>query len=178
MNAIVRILKKEEWSPIWSGAALGLVAVLIVALSHQSIGASGSFENLGGLILKAIAPGLVAKNVYFKFVMPPGITWQVILIVGVFIGAFAASKLSGTFRLDPVPDRQWKAVFGPGRWKRWAVAFVGGVILEYGAGIAGGCTSGLAIAGGVALAPAAFLFIAAMFMSGIVTTMIMYRGRY
>jgi len=178
VNAFVRALKKEEWSPIWSGAALGLVAVLIVALSHQSIGASGSFENIGGLILKAIAPGLAARNMYFRFVMPPGISWQVILVVGVFVGAFAAAKLSGSFRWEAVPDRQWREVFGPSRWKRWGVAFIGGIILEYGAGIAGGCTSGLAIAGGVALAPAAFLFIAAMFVSGIATAMVMYRSRY
>jgi len=178
VNAIIRALRKEEWSPIWSGAGLGIVAVLIVALSHQAIGASGSFENIGGLILKAVAPDLVEKNLYFKFVMPPGITWQVILLVGAFFGAFAASKLSDTFKLDPVPDPQWKRVFGPSRWKRWVAAFVGGIILEYGAGIAGGCTSGLAIAGGIALAPAAFIFIAGMFVSGIVTAMILYGSKF
>jgi len=178
METLIRVLKKKEWSPYWSGAALGVVAVLIVALSNQSIGASGSFENLGGLLLKFIAPGLVAKSLYFKFVMPPGISWQVVLMVGVLLGAFVSSKLSGDFHVSAVPDSQWRAVFGPNRWKRWAVAFIGGVILEYGAGIVGGCTSGLAIAGGVALAPAAFLFIMAMFASGVITAMVMYRGKF
>ncbi len=178
MNKILAILKKEEWSPYWSGAALGVVAVLSVALSAHPLGASGSFENIGGLILQAIAPTLVANNLYFRFIMPPGITWQVILMVGVFCGAFAASRLSRTFRLAAVPDPQWRAVFGPNRWKRWIVAFLGGVVLEYGAGIAGGCTSGLAIAGGVALAPAAFLFIGGMFVSGILTAMLLYGSRY
>ena len=50
--------------------------------------------------------------------------------------------------------------------------------LEYAAGIAGGCTSGLAISGGMLLVPAAFLFIAGMFASGIVTALIIYRKRY
>ena len=54
-------------------------------------------------------------------------------------------------------------------WKRWGLAFIGAIILEYAAGIAGGCTSGLAISGGMLLAPAAFLFIAGMFASGIIT---------
>jgi hypothetical protein len=45
-------------------------------------------------------------------------------------------------------------------------------------GIAGGCTSGLAISGGVQLAPAAFLFMAGMFASGITTAMILYGKRY
>jgi hypothetical protein len=76
------------------------------------------------------------------------------------------------------PDEQWKRVFGPQVWKRWVLAFVGAIILEYAAGIAGGCTSGLAISGGMLLAPAAFLFIAGMFASGIVTTLLIYRSRY
>ena len=66
----------------------------------------------------------------------------------------------------------------PGRWKRWLALFVGAIILEYGAGIAGGCTSGLAISGGMQLAPSAFLFMAGMFASGIPTAMILYRRRY
>jgi uncharacterized membrane protein YedE/YeeE len=56
--------------------------------------------------------------------------------------------------------------------------FVGGVIVEYGAGIAGGCTSGLLISGGMLLAPAAFLFMGGMFASGIVTALIVYGKRY
>jgi hypothetical protein len=75
-------------------------------------------------------------------------------------------------------DAQWKTIFGPQLWKRWVLLFVGAIILEYGAGIAGGCTSGLAISGGMLLAPAAFIFIGAMFMSGIVTALLVYRGRF
>jgi hypothetical protein len=58
------------------------------------------------------------------------------------------------------------------------LGFLGAIVLEYGAGIAGGCTSGLAISGGMLLAPAAFLFIAGMFASGIFTALIIYRNRY
>ena len=58
------------------------------------------------------------------------------------------------------------------------LGFFGAIILEYAAGIAGGCTSGLAISGGMFLTPAAFLFIGGMFASGIVTAQIIYRRRY
>ena len=58
------------------------------------------------------------------------------------------------------------------------LAFVGAIILEYAAGIAGGCTSGLAISGGMLLAPAAFVFIAGMFIGGIPTAMLIYRNRF
>jgi hypothetical protein len=177
MNAIVDHLRKEEWSPYIAGGLLGVVGVLAVALSNSLLGASGAFENLAGMIGKAVAPDLFS-NMYFNFIMPPGIAWQVILLVGVFFGAMVAAMLSKTWKVRWVPDKQWDVVFGKNRWTRWAIAFFGAIVLEIGAGIAGGCTSGLAISGGMLLAPAAYLFIAGMFASGIVTALILYRGRY
>ncbi len=67
---------KEAWSPYVAGALLGVVGVLAVVLSNSLLGASGGFENLAGLIGKAAAPDLF-NNLYFNFVMPPAITWQV-----------------------------------------------------------------------------------------------------
>ena len=177
MQSVLSYLRKEEWSPYVAGGLLGLVGVLAVALSHNLLGASGGFENLAGLIGRAAAPKLF-DNLYFKFIMPPGITWQVVLLVGVFFGGMAGALLARTWKWRWLPERQWTAVFGPERWKRWAVAFGGAIVLEIGAGIAGGCTSGLAISGGMLLAPAAFLFIAGMFVSGIVTALVIYRRRY
>jgi hypothetical protein len=75
-------------------------------------------------------------------------------------------------------DDQWQQAYGPQLWKRWLLLFVGAIILEYAAGIAGGCTSGLAISGGMLLAPAAFLFIAGMFASGILTAKVIYGKKY
>jgi len=177
MQAIIGYIRKEEWSPYAAGGLLGVVGVLAVALSHSLLGASGSFENLAGMIGKALAPGLF-NNLYFNFIMPPGLNWQLILLVGIFFGGMLGALSARTWKLRWVPEKQWTAVFGPERWKRWAVAFFGAIVLEIGAGIAGGCTSGLAISGGMLLAPAAFLFIAGMFVSGIVTSLVIYRGRY
>jgi uncharacterized protein len=174
---MISLLKQKEWSPYLAGALLGVVYVASIAVSGIVPGASGAFENIGGLIAKYIAPSL-ANSAYFQFVMPPGILWEVILLVGVMAGAFVSAKLSGDFKLAAVPDAQWRAVFGPSVVKRWLVAFAGGIILEIGAGIAGGCTSGLAIGGGLFLAPAAFLFIGGMFISGIPTAMLMYWRKF
>jgi len=177
MQFVLNYLRKEEWSPYIAGGLLGLIGVLAVALTNNLLGASGAFENLAGLAGQALAPALF-DNLYFNFIMPPGITWQVILLVGIFFGGMAAAKLSGTWKWRPMPDKQWTVVFGRSRWTRWAIAFFGAIVLEIGAGIAGGCTSGLAISGGMLLAPAAYLFIAAMFVSGIATAFLLYRGRY
>jgi len=177
MKWLLNYLHKELWSPYIAGALLGVVGVLAVLLSNSLLGASGAFENIAGLIGKAVAPR-VFDNMYFNFIMPPGITWGVILLVGVFFGGMLGAFSSGTFRWRLISDEKWSKVFGPQVWKRWLLAFLGAIVLEYGAGIAGGCTSGLAISGGMLLAPAAYLFIAGMFASGIVTALIVYRKGY
>jgi hypothetical protein len=177
METIRTNFRKELWSPYVAGVLLGLVGVLAVWLSDSLLGASGAFENIAGLIGKAVAPQSF-DIMYFNFIMPAGITWGVVLLIGLILGGFLGATSSRTFRFRTMDDAQWKTIFGPQLWKRWVLLFVGAIILEYGAGIAGGCTSGLAISGGMLLAPAAFIFIGAMFMSGIVTALLVYRGRF
>lgn len=179
MNWLKTQFKKELWSPYIAGALLGIVGILAVWMSDSLLGASGAFENLAGIVGKAVTPDAF-DNMYFNFIMPASITWGVLLLVGIFFGGMLGAISSRTFRLRSTSDDdpQWRRIFGPQPWKRWVVAFFGAIILEYGAGIAGGCTSGLAISGGMLLAPAAFLFIAAMFASGILTTIVVYRGNY
>ena len=178
MQKLKENISKELWSPYVAGILLGIVGVLAVWLSNSLLGASGAFETIAGFLGKKIAPTLF-DNMYFNFIMPPGLTWGVVLFVGTILGGTLGALTSRTFKLRLMDDdAQWKRIFGPQLWKRWLLLFVGAVILEYGAGIAGGCTSGLAISGGMLLAPAAFLFIAAMFMSGILTALLIYRKRY
>jgi len=181
MKFIMNYIRKETWSPYVAGILLGLVGILAVWLSNNLLGASGAFENLVGLIGKAVAPRAF-DNMYFNFIMPPGITFGVILLIGIFFGGMLGAATSKTLKWGKKDaangDAQWKRIFGPQTWKRWVLAFLGAIILEYAAGIAGGCTSGLAISGGMLLVPAAFLFIAGMFASGILTALIIYRRRY
>jgi hypothetical protein len=177
MNWLTNQLRKDLWSPYAAGALLGVVGILTVVFSHKLLGASGGFENLAGAIGKVVAPAAFS-NTYFNFVMPAGITYSVVLLIGILFGGTLGSLSSGTFKFRTMDDQQWNKIFGPQLWKRWTLLFVGGIVVEYAAGIAGGCTSGLAISGGMLLAPAAFLFIAGMFASGIVTAKIVYGKRY
>ncbi len=181
MKFILNYIHKEEWSPYVAGILLGIVGIVAVWLSDSLLGASGAFENIAGMIGKVIAPAAF-DNMYFNFIMPPGITWGVILLIGIFFGGMIGAATSRTLmwgkKGSASSDEQWKRIFGSQTWKRWLIAFVGAIVLEYAAGIAGGCTSGLAISGGMLLAPAAFLFIMGMFASGILTALIIYRNRY
>jgi len=170
---IISYFKKEQWSPYVAGAGLGLVGILGVFLADTLLGASGAFENIAGSIGQAIAPAAF-DNIYFNYVMPPGLTNGVVLLIGTFFGGMLGALSAGTFKFRTNDNAQWNKVMGKKTWKRWLLLFIGAVIVEYGAGIAGGCTSGLAISGGMLLAPAAFVFIAGMFMSGIVVARIIY----
>lgn len=174
MKKFVDFIRKEEWSPYAAGVLLGIVGILTVVLAHALLGASGGFENLAAYIGKAIDP----NNIYFNFIMPAGITYPVVLLVGIFFGGTLGALSSGTFKIRTMDSEQWKKAYGKQVWKRWLLLFIGGIIVEYAAGIAGGCTSGLAISGGMLLAPAAFLFIAGMFISGIITARIIYGKNY
>jgi uncharacterized protein len=181
MKVIMNYIRKDTWSPYIAGILLGIVGILSVWLSNSLLGASGAFENLAGWIGKAIAPGAF-DNMYFNFVMPAGITAGVILLIGLFFGGMAGAATSKTLMWGRKgatnSDAQWKRIIGPQTWKRWVIGFLGAIILEYAAGIAGGCTSGLAISGGMLLVPAAFIFIAGMFVSGIITALLVYGRRY
>ncbi len=181
MNWIMAQIRKETWSPYAAGILLGITGILAVLLSNSLLGASGAFEYVAGMVGKAIAPTAFG-NVYFNYVMPSGVNWSVILLVGVFFGGMIGAATSNTLKWGKKgaanSDAQWKRIFGPQTWKRWLIGFLGAILLEYAAGIAGGCTSGLAISGGMLLVPAAFLFIAGMFASGIVTALVVYRNRF
>jgi hypothetical protein len=181
MKKIIAYIQKDEWSPYVAGIFLGIIGILAVWLSDSLLGASGAFENLAGMIGQGLnIPAF--DNLYFNFIMPPGLSWSLVLFIGTFFGGLVGAATSRTLLWGKKgadnSDDQWKQIFGPQTWKRWVLGFIGAIILEYGAGIAGGCTSGLAISGGMLLAPAAFIFIGAMFASGIATTLMIYRARY
>ncbi len=184
MKRIKEFISQDMWSPYIAGILLGIVGLLTVLLANTLLGASGAFESIAGLIGKKIVPS-VFSNIYWGTeggrampVIRPEITWSVILLVGTIFGGTLGSLTSRTFKFRWNDDAQWKRIFGPQPWKRWVLGFIGAIIVEYGAGIAGGCTSGLAISGGMLFVPAAFLFMAGFMVTGIITIMIIYRRRY
>jgi uncharacterized membrane protein YedE/YeeE len=176
MNWIWKQITAESWNPYVAGALFGVVVALAPVLTGNLMGSSGSFLNIAGLIEQTIAPKL-ADNMFFKYIWKLGINWQLVLLVGVFVGAMASSMFSRTFKFSHSTS-QWKTIFGPEAWKRWVLAFLAGIIVQYGASLAGGCTSGLAISGTMLLAPAGLIFTAGLFGTGIITTLVLYGRRY
>jgi uncharacterized protein len=160
-------LRAKSWSAIVAGAGLGATVTISEAVCGRPISASGAFDKLAAYLGDALFP----RSPYYAYVMRPGITWQVWLMLGVLLGSFASAKLARVARVRWLPDAEWVEHFGRRRSVRLIVGFLGAVLMQVGAGIAGGCTSGLAISGGAVLSPAAFVFMAGMFAGGIPTAL-------
>jgi hypothetical protein len=127
---------KNYWSPYVAGACAGLVLILSVWIAGKYFGASTSFVRSAGLVEKIISAERVAQLEYFSKTTPK-IDWQWMFVIGVLIGSLIASKTSGTFRLQAVPD-MWQRRFGSNIVPRAFVAFIGGTLAMFGARLAGG----------------------------------------
>jgi uncharacterized membrane protein YedE/YeeE len=168
-----RWLRARTWDAHVAGAGLGLTVAASEALFGRPLAASGAFDKLAAYLGRVLFP----TSAYYGYVMRPEIGWQVWLMLGVLAGAFTSAKLAGVARRRWLPDTGWSERFGTRRGVRLLVAFSGAVLVQLGADVAGGCTSGLAISGGAVLSPAAFVFVAGMFASGIPTAWLWYGFR-
>ena len=168
-------LTSKSWSPWAVGAAIGVLSWLAFATVDRGLGITTAFESTSALAGRAVAPHSSAIQIYFqdKADKLPKIDWEWMLVVGVFIGAFASSKLSGD-RGDPAVPALWKARFGGSVPKRLVGAFLGGALLMFGARLAGGCTSGHGITGALQLAVSSWIFISLAMATGIATAFTLF----
>ena len=104
------------------------------------------------------------------------IDWQMMVVLGIFIGAFIARKRTGGSTGPAIPPT-WTARFGHRHWLRYIQGFIGGVLLLLGTRMAGGCTSGHVISGTSRLAVSGLTFGLAAFAAGIPMALIIFRKR-
>jgi hypothetical protein len=132
----MNIFKKIQWSPYVAGALIGVVSWFSVLTAGKYLGVSTTFVRTIGMIEDLFTPDRVAFLPYF-IKEKPFIDWQWMEVLGILIGAFIAARLSGDFKKTFVPP-MWEKRFGSSRFKRWIVAFLGGIILMFGARMADG----------------------------------------
>jgi uncharacterized membrane protein YedE/YeeE len=106
-------------------------------------------------------------------VAAPAIDWQMMLVIGLFLGALVSNLLSKSKHVERVPEL-WAWRFGPVASFRYLGAFVGGVLVLFGARLAGGCTSGHGISGGLQFAISSWIFFASFFLAGIATAFALF----
>ena len=163
-----------DWSPYLVGAGIGVLSWVAFAAFGDPIGVTTAYSRIASLFASPlIGADAVAQNSYWKS-MPLKWDYGVWFLVGIPLGAFLSAVLSGTWRLELVPE-VWEERFGPSVFKRFVAAFLGGVVIMYGARMAGGCTSGHGISGGLQLALSSWLFLGVMFATGLAVSALMFR---
>lgn len=181
MTSLVHAIVEErqgstriDWSPYLVGAGIGVLSWIAFGAFGDPLGVTTAYSRMASLFAEPlIGSDAVAQNSYWKS-MPLKWDYGVWFLVGLPLGALLSSVLAGTWRLEVVPD-VWKESFGPSVLKRFVWAFLGGVIIMYGARLAGGCTSGHGISGGLQLALSSWLFLAVMFATGLAVSRVMFR---
>lgn len=164
-----------------AGLLLGLLVITATALV-KPFGVSTEYVVTDAIILHSAAPEVAQSNEYLnkygeKDNWSIGYGWM--LVLGMFLGAGLSALATHRFRQrqDPALPSMWKEQFGEARSKRLLQAFLGGVLLLFGARLAGGCTSGHMISGISQLTVGSFIFGASIFASGIFTARRLYKKR-
>lgn len=169
-----------NWRPYIAGALLGVLATVSVLASTkilgkaQYLGASTTFVRAAGFIEESLAPEHVKNNPYFAKEKVK-VDWQFMLIVGVFIGALAASLADGSFKVEAVPP-VWRERFGNSARVRAVGAFLGGTVAMFGARMADGCPSGHGLSGLMQLSVSGFVALTCFFGAGVLAAALIYRG--
>ncbi len=168
--------RRIDLSPYLVGVALGVLSWIAFAIAKDPLGVTTALSRVGQPVAAAvIGDSAAASNAYWA-PMPFAWDYGVSFLVGIPLGAFVSSVVAGTFRIEVVP-RFWRERFGPSVVKRFGGAFLGGAAIMYGARLAGGCTSGHGLSGGMQLAVSCWVFLVVMFASALAASALMLGGR-
>ena len=161
------------WSPYLVGAAIGVLSWLTFYFSDKPIGASSFYAQVAGFFGKLIAPRHTKSLAYFKD-NPPRVGWEFVFVVTAIAGGAIAALTGGEFAnewLSPM----WVARFGDSIALRAVIAFGGGILMAFGARLAGGCTSGHGISGTLQLNLASWIAVVCFFIGGIAVAMLLFK---
>ncbi|NLI81954.1 MAG: YeeE/YedE family protein [Deltaproteobacteria bacterium] len=166
------------WSPYVAGALAGILAIVSAVVTTQwlgktnYLGASTTFVRAAGLLEKTFASEHVEANEYFSK-EKVRVDWQFMLVIGIFLGALAASASDRSFKLEGIPPT-WERRFGASVGKRALAAIVGGSLAMLGARMADGCPSGHGLSGMMQLSLSAFFALAMFFAFGVLVAHLLY----
>jgi uncharacterized membrane protein YedE/YeeE len=158
--------KDMKW--FFSGIALAPLnaVVFLSATSNRPIGASTSYPYLADLLSRT------TNNDYFAKIQTPG-HWEVIFLAGAFLSGLGLSLIRKDFRLTLIYDN-WRKHRGTSVGGRIIWSFVGGFVLIFGARMAGGCTSGHILSGGMQIDMSSLVFAIFVFAGLLITGRLFY----
>lgn len=134
------------------GPGLGILMVGLFVLANQPLGASGAYVQTAGFVRRRSDVAV----------------WRVWYFVGMFAGGILVTQILRTGAELRSGYDAMRAVWPLGFVI--PVVFAGAVVMGYGAGTAGGCTSGHGLCGTSQRSPASFVVTATFMTTAILTT--------
>jgi uncharacterized membrane protein YedE/YeeE len=159
--------------PDWArlGIVFGIVSALSILL-WGPIGVSGTYPRFIGALARLFDPAYAEANPYLVK-MGALFKPETFLVIGLLIGGLVASRVG---RQPKAPAMEVVHAMETSRFARYRDAFLGGVLIVFGARLAGGCTSGHIISGITQLSISSMIFAVAVFASGIATAKLIRKG--
>jgi uncharacterized membrane protein YedE/YeeE len=156
------MIAKKYSSPYLVGVGLGLVLLASFFIAGHGLGASGGMMKAVVAVEKTVSQNHVDQNPYLAEYGGAGKNplkdWYIFELIGVLAGALISGAFAGRVKIEtnhgPRIDKK----------KRWAFAVSGGVLFGFGARLARGCTSGVALSGGAVLSLGAWITMMAIFI--------------
>ncbi len=150
-------------NPYLGGALLGVVLFLSFYVTGNGLGASAAINRVQVGILSVFDHAHVDRIAYMSDLgggdRRPLVDPSVYMLLGTLLGGLVSGLLNGRVRAETRRGPRVSVA------ARWALAFVGGALMMYGARMARGCTSGQALSGGAVLSVGSFAFMFAIFAS-------------
>lgn len=188
------LIYQRQWNWLTSGIVLGIVFLLAVTLV-KPIGVSTQFVILDGMVWDIFSDDVSTTNSdsksgysstnaylnksggkYAKNIANP-LNYSFIFVLAMVAGGFIASKLQsdGESNETLVAPPVWHNRFGVSSSKRYVATFLGGVLILFGARLAGGCTSGHMMSGIMQTSLSGYLFALSAFATAIPLAIIMFK---
>ncbi len=165
-----KIEKRPEKNMKWllAGILLAVLNTIVFSkgVSNRPIGASTTFPYVADFL------GGLTNNAYFKKIQVPG-NWELFFLAGALLSGLIISLIRGDFQIKLIHEN-WVKYKNNSTSSRAIWAFVGGFILIFGARMAGGCTSGHVISGGMQLAISSLVFAVFVFAGLLITGRFFY----
>lgn len=163
-----KIEKVKDYKWLYTGIALAVLngIVFLTVTFNRPIGASTTYPYLADVLTSTTG------NDYFTKIQKSG-HWEVIFLSGAFLAGLLISLAKKDFKITLIHSR-WEKYKGKSAEKRIIWSFIGGFLLIFGARMAGGCTSGHVISGGMQLAVSSLVFAVFVFAGLLITGKLFY----
>lgn len=156
-----RTASHRYMNPYLAGIGLGLVLLGAFVISGRGLGASGALMRTVVKAEQTVATTHVEQNAYLAQYggegRDPWADWLVFETLGVLFGGLVSGAMAGRIFKETNHGPRISVR------TRWLFALLGGSLFGFGARLARGCTSGVALTGGATLAAGSWVTMLSIF---------------